>query len=408
MSPLYSKTVVLPEALSLINHVPPMDPIAWIKESQGIVGGGVAIDIPISLGPSRFDLASEELKALLDDAEIDDPLDIPGSGPLAFGSFTFDHDSLGSRLVIPSWTLGSSDQGAWLTVNSTSELGTLAPEVPAPQPYTLVQKGHLQDTSSSGWSDDVLKARDLIRSGHLEKVVLARAVQVGTQDSIDLRAVAEHLEARFPGCFTFVFSGLVGASPELLLRKLGHWVDSIPLAGSAPRDPDPARDEHLGAQLLTSRKDRWEHELAVRTVVDVLRPLCDQLTVEDEPFLYLLPNLQHLGTKIQGHLSRDMDPLRLLGELHPTAAVCGLPRDRALDVIRTLERFDRGRYSGPIGWVDARGDGEWAIALRCAQVEATDATVYAGAGIVADSDPDLELEETRMKLRAVLSAFGLS
>lgn len=405
---LHSKTVALPEVIKLIDHIPAAEPLAWIKEGQGMVGGGVAIDIPVSLGPNRFEFSSERLMALLDAAEVDDPLDIPGSGPLAFGSFTFDHDSAGSRLVIPEWTLGSSDQGTWLTVNSTSELGVLAPEVPSPEPYSPIEEGLFEDASSAGWSDDVSKARDLIRSGHLEKVVLARSIQVGTNNSIDPRSVAQHLEARFPGCFTFVFSGLVGASPELLLRKLGLWVDSIPLAGSAPRDPDPVRDEHIGAQLLTSRKDRWEHELAVRTVVDVLRPLCDQLTVEDEPFLYLLPNLQHLGTKIQGHLFADMDPLRLLGQLHPTAAVCGLPRDRAMDVIRSLERFDRGRYSGPVGWVDGRGDGEWAIALRCAQIDRNDATVYAGAGIVADSDPGSELEETQMKLRAVLSAFGLS
>lgn len=405
---LYSKTVPLSESVTLIDHIPAAEPIAWIKEGQGMVGGDVAIDIPVPLGSNRFELSSEHLRALLDEADVDDPLDIPGSGPLGFGSFTFDHDSPGSRLVIPQWILGISDQGTWLTVNSTSPLTDLTPKIPQREPYSPVLEGLLEDASSAGWGDDVLKARDLIRSGHMEKVVLARSVEVTTSNLIDPRSVAHHLEARFPGCFTFVFAGLVGASPELLLRKLGLWVDSIPLAGSAPRDLDPLRDERLGAQLLTSRKDRWEHELAVRTVVDVLRPMCDRLDVEDQPFLYLLPNLQHLGTKIQGCLSADIDPLQLLGQLHPTAAVCGLPRDRAMDVIRSLERFDRGRYSGPVGWADARGDGEWAIALRCAQIDGKCATVYGGAGIVADSDPDSELEETQMKLRAMLSAFGLS
>lgn len=406
-SRIHSKTFVLQEPVTLIDHIPSRESMAWIKEGQGMVGGGVAIEVPINVGAQRFEFASQDLKAIFGEADIEDPLDIPGSGPIAFGSFTFDPDTPGSRLVIPDWTLGSSDQGTWLTINSTSHVNDLAPKLPSTQAYAPVGEGLLEDTSSLGWDDDVLKARDLIRAGHLEKVVLARAVDVRTRDPIDVRSVAKHLEVRFPGCFTFVFADLVGASPELLVRKLGWWVDSIPLAGSAARHPDPRQDDILGAQLLKSRKNRWEHELAVRTVVDVLRPLCDQFQVEDTPFLYLLPNLQHLGTKIQGHLSRDIDPLELAGQLHPTAAVCGLPRDRAMDVIRSLEHFDRGRYSGPVGWVDGRGDGEWAIALRCAQVSGAGATVYAGAGIVADSDPDSEIEETRLKLGAVLSAFGL-
>ena len=240
-----------------------------------------------------------------------------------------------------------------------------------------------------------------IRSGRAEKAVLARDVQLWSRAPFPTDEVLAGLAQRFPSCFTFLVDGLVGASPELLLRRERDRIASRVLAGTAPRGADAAQDAQLGAELMASRKDRWEHDLAARSVTEVLGPVCTQLDAPDEPSLVRLDNVQHLGSDVTGTLTAPVHILDLLDALHPTAAVAGTPREAALELIREAEGMDRGRYAGPVGWCDADGDGEFAIALRCAEIDGTRARLFAGAGIVDGSLPEAELMETWLKLRAM-------
>jgi menaquinone-specific isochorismate synthase len=256
-----------------------------------------------------------------------------------------------------------------------------------------------------GWLDLVSQATNLIGSGSLEKVVLARDVHVWSEREFDIAGIVGRLALRFPDCFTFSFEGLVGASPERLVRRSGDRVRSTVLAGSARRGRDEAEDSGRGENLLRSPKDATEHDLAVVSVREVLGPLLHDLKVSG-PTLLKLANVQHLATDLMGTLRGDASSLELAGRLHPTAAVGGVPREEALRFIAERESLDRGRYAGPVGWVNARGDGEWAIALRCAELEGDRGRLFAGAGVVEGSLPEAELEETRLKLRAMESVLG--
>ena len=228
--------------------------------------------------------------------------------------------------------------------------------------------------------------------------------------ALDPRLLAHRLRAVDPDAYTFAAPTnegvIVGASPELLVSRRGLEVRSNPLAGSAPRSGDPDEDRANADALVSSAKDREEHAIVVDAVAETLRPFCVELTWDPEPVLRETPNIWHLSTRFRGVLKEPAaSALELVAELHPTPAVAGTPRDGALGTIAELEPFDRGRYAGPVGWVDADGDGEWAIALRCAELRGDRATLYAGAGIVADSDPAKELEETERKFRAFLDAL---
>jgi menaquinone-specific isochorismate synthase len=235
--------------------------------------------------------------------------------------------------------------------------------------------------------------------------VLARDRLVYGDAAFDPPALVRRLRSRFPTCHTFHVDGLVGASPEMLIRRRGDHIDSVVLAGTAPRGDDPRTDARLGDELLASTKDLREHRPAVASVREALTPVTASLTVEPTPSLLRLANVQHLATRVDGTLAAPVSVLSLAGRLHPTAAVGGTPRAAALRLIAELETIDRQRYAGPVGWVDAAGDGEFAIALRCAQLDGARARLFAGAGIVAGSLPEAELEETRLKLRAMQSAF---
>lgn len=264
--------------------------------------------------------------------------------------------------------------------------------------------------TSAGYGDAVAAATDAIRSGGLRKVVLARTIQVRAGRVLDPRRLAQRLRAVNPEAYTFAVpvadAVLVGASPELLVARHGREVTANPLAGSAPRAGDPDEDRANAEALRTSSKNLEEHAIVVEAVVETLRPACEELTWDHEPVLLETPNVWHLSTRFRGVLCEPAPTAADLAlALHPTPAVGGDPRDAALAVIADLEPFDRRAYAGPVGWVDASGDGVWAIALRCALLEADQATLYAGAGIVADSDPSAEADETERKFRAFLDAL---
>jgi menaquinone-specific isochorismate synthase len=400
-------------------------PLAWLRQGEGIVGWGEAARITLPAGEDRFTAGEKWLRALLDGADVDDRVGEPGCGPVAFASFTFDSASDGSVLVVPRVIAGRRNGRAWLTTIEAEQHGPRQPvpvqpalEQPAPAgpgaaaPQAAPAGVHWSDGSldAAAWQRAVAAAVARIRSGQLAKVVLARDLSAHAPGGIDVRVLLRRLAARYPDCYTFACAGLIGATPELLIRRQGTDIRSLVLAGTAPRDQDPARDARLGAALLSSVKDTEEHQYAVAGVRAALAPLCDPLLVDGRPSLLRLANVQHLASAVTGRLAgagngHTSSVLALAAALHPTGAVCGTPTEAAMDVIRELEGMDRGRYAGPVGWVDADGNGEMGIALRCAEVDGEQARLFAGCGIVAGSDPAAELAEAQAKFAPVRGAI---
>jgi menaquinone-specific isochorismate synthase len=337
---------------------------------------------------------------------------LPGCGPVAFGSFTFDPTSDGSVVVVPRTVLGRRGEQAWLTTLSDGR-DEDQPVLPSSAPGQI--RYHDGGLSAPQWQRAVAAAVSRIKAGELSKVVLARDLHATAAADIDVRQLLARLAARYPDCYTFSCAGLAGATPELLIRREGTAVSSLVLAGTTPRGASPGEDDALGAALLASAKDVEEHAYAVADVRAALAPRCRALEIDRRPSLLPLANVQHLATWMHGTLAAGhgglADPgqlptaLTLAAALHPTAAVCGTPTAPAMELIRELEGMDRGRYAGPVGWVDARGNGEWGIALRCVELDGARARLFAGCGIVAHSDPAAELAEAQVKFRPAQEAL---
>jgi menaquinone-specific isochorismate synthase len=377
-----------------------------VHHGAGLAGWGEAVRVTLPAGEDRFTAGEKWLRSVFDAADVEDQVRVRGSGPIAFGSFTFDASSDGSVLIVPRTVLGRDGQGqAWCTtVSGLSEPDGVAGSVVAPARLQW-REGSLPGPQ---WEQAVAEAVTAIKTSSLRKVVLARDLFATAAGPIDARVVLRRLAGRYPDCFTFACDGMVGATPELLVRRAGRQVSALVLGGTAPRGTDQEQDETLGSQLLVSAKNTEEHAYAVASIRDALRPLCDVLDVEARPALLKLPNLQHLGTRVRGTLAGSGTPrsaLALAAAVHPPAAVCGTPTGAALELIRELEQMDRERYAGPVGWVDADGNGEWGIALRCAQLAGRTARLFAGCGIVAGSDPAAELAETLVKFQPMRGAL---
>src|SRR5215472_5515972 len=410
-SRLVVRTVPVPDPGDLIARLPTPRTLAWVRRGDGLVGWGIAAKIILPAGEDRFVAGEKWLRELFDGADVIDEVAVPGSGPVAFGSFTFDPTSDGSVLVIPRTVLGRSDGAAWLTTISPDPVpdtratsGTQALAcLPLPAPLTTPTGVRWADgrLTAPQWQRAVATAVAAIRSGSLRKVVLALELNATAAEDIDSRVLLARLADRYPDCYTFGCDGLVGATPELLIKRADNTLDSLVLAGTMARGGTPESDEALGAALLASAKDRDEHQYAVADVRAALQPLCADLVIDEEPSLLRLPNVQHLATWVHGRLAAGQaasySALALAAAQHPTAAVCGTPAEAAMELIRDLESMERGRYAGPVGWVDARGNGEWGIALRCAFVSGRNARLIAGCGIVAGSDPYAEVAEAQAK-----------
>ena len=406
---LVSRTVALDEPVDLLERLANRDGFAWVKDGEGLVGWGRAASIEPGTGPRRFRRAAEALAGLLAAAEVEDDVGVPGTGPLGVGAFTFDPLVPGSLLVVPSVVIGRRRGRSWMTVSGVGELPRfeplLASEDPAPRAPVEIAGSSV---TAGDWMRAVSSARRAIRAGRLDKVVLARDLTLRSDETFRAGPIVQALAAGYPECFSFSFDGLVGSTPELLVRRDGKYVASLPLAGSAPRSDDARTDHRLGDALSRSAKDRSEHSLTVEMIRERLAPLCRRLDVDAEPWLLRLANVQHLATRLEGRLSQDrssLTALELAGLLHPSPAVCGVPAAPAMAAIRSLEGMGRGRYAAPLGWVDANGDGEWGIALRCTELDGRKARLFAGAGIVAESDPMTELEEVEVKMGAVLNVL---
>ena len=421
---LTARTVPLADPGDLLARIPPVPALAWVRQGAGLVGWGEVARITLPAGEDRFTAGEKWLRTLFEGAEADDQVHRPGTGPVAFGSFTFDPASDGSVLIVPRTILGRDPSGhAWLTTISAAAVRPVtavrrppramrarasqrtrashAPQRtrPAGGPAAAASGLRWQDGSLTApeWADAVAVAVRRISAGALRKVVLARDVFATAAGPIDARVLLRRLAARYPDCFTFACANLVGATPELLVRRQGSEVTALILGGTAPRGAEPAEDAALGAGLLASAKNTEEHAYAVASVRDALASLCAGLDIPSRPSLLRLANVHHLGTSVRGTLTADRSVLSLAGALHPPAAVCGTPAETALELIRELEHMERGRYAGPVGWVDAHGNGEFGIALRCAEVADRRARLFAGCGIVAGSDPAAEVAETEVK-----------
>ncbi len=410
---LVVRTVPVGDPGDLLARLPHPGSVAWIRRGDGLAGWGEAARVTVPAGEDRFTAGEKWLRELFDSAEITDEVGLPGCGPVAFGSFTFDPASEGSVLVVPSALLGRSAGRCWLTT-AGDQRAEPESSIPAMTPGEI--RWHDGSLTAPQWQHAVSAAVARIQSGELGKAVLARDLYAAASNDIDVRVLLARLAARYPDCWTFSCAGLVGATPELYIRRVGGDVRSLVLAGTTPRGGTRAEDEALGAALLASAKDVEEHRYAVADVRAALAPLCDRLDLDDQPWLLRLANLQHLATGVTGRLAGRQPPeaaglsehasaLALAAALHPTAAVCGTPMAAAMELIRELEGMDRGRYAGPVGWVDARGNGEWGIALRCAELDGRRARLFAGCGIVADSDPVAELAETQVKFRPMQDAL---
>jgi menaquinone-specific isochorismate synthase len=405
---LVVRTVPIPDpGETFLDQVPEPAVVAWVRQSAGLAGWGEAARVTLPAGADRFTAAEKWLREVTDGADIEDGVRRRGSGLVAFGTFTFDDASDGSVLIVPRTILGRDGTGkAWLTTITPEgerpwAAGPFGPPVP---PGDL--RWHDGSLSAPEWEQAVGEAvHRITHSAELGKVVLARDLHASADIPIDPRVLLRWLAARYPGCFTFACDGLVGATPELLIRKDGWEVSSLVLAGTTPRGATQAEDSELARTLLGSAKENEEHEYAAASLRDTLSPLCAAMYVTPRPELIRLPNVQHLGTRVRGTLAAARSALALVATVHPTAAVGGTPRDAAVEVIRELESMDRERYAGPVGWVDADGNGEWGIALRCAQLDGNRARLFAGCGIVAGSDPAAELAETESKFRPMRNAL---
>jgi menaquinone-specific isochorismate synthase len=381
-------------------------PLSWVRRGAGIVGWGEVLRTSLPAGEDRFTAGEKWLREAFDGARVHDEVRQPGTGAVAFGSFTFDASSDGSVLVVPRVVVGRDGAGhSWLTTIGGD--AAASPDL-APLVCPTHVRWHDGSLPAPVWERAVAAAVRRIMGGGLQKVVLARDLFATAAERIDQRVLLRRLAGRYRDCYTFAVAGLLGATPELLIRRRGSQIDALVLAGTLPRGASPDEDAALAAELLRSAKNTEEHAYAAASVREVLQPLCDQLTIANRPGLLRLANVQHLGTKVSGRLApdkRDRSALSLAGALHPTAAVGGTPTEAAVELIRELEQMDRGRYAGPVGWMDADGNGEWGIALRCAQITGDRARLFAGCGIVAGSDPATELAEAQVKFRPMQAAL---
>jgi len=398
-------TTHLGEHLPLLDLLPDSELVSWIRAGEGIVGWGVHATTTVS-GPHRFADARKWWSAQLESFAITNSVHGTGTGPILFTSFSFSPADV-SVLIIPQVIVGKKAGKSWITWIGSSPQPVLN-ETPPEHTSNVVTWDTNRDADTA-WKSRVSIAVDRIQSGELEKVVLARDFTGVATQKIEVRSILRKLSVDYPSTWCFAVDGLVGATPELLLRLSRKMVTSRVLAGTISKTGNDERDLALAASLARSSKDLEEHEYAVRSVAEALEPFCTSTNVPESPFVLHLANVMHLATDVTGALAEKLthvDAFTILEQLHPSAAVCGTPRDKAADLISEIESLSRGRYAGPVGWIDAAGDGELGIALRCGQIEENSIRIFAGCGIVAGSDPAKELAESEAKLVPMRSALS--
>ena len=398
-------TARLGEHLPLLELPPDNSPLTWVRGGDGLVGWGSYATTTVS-GPNRFSDARTWWHKELEKLAISDSVHASGTGPILFTSFSFDPNEE-SVLVIPKILVGMRNGISWITWIGDE-----------PQPALLKRSADLAGArfswgdgslSPEEWQLRVASAIKEIEETELEKVVLARDLKASSDHAIDARKILLNLSREYPSTWIFSVAGLVGATPELLIRLSRGMVTSRVLAGTISKTGDDEKDLALAASLARSSKDLEEHEYAVRSVANALDQFCTSTNVPESPFVLHLSNVMHLATDVTGALiesKKGVDAFTVLEKLHPSAAVCGTPTIIAAELIKKTEGMSRGRYAGPVGWLDASGDGELCIALRCGQIIENEIQIFAGCGIVAGSNPEVELSESNAKFAPMRSALN--
>ena len=376
-----------------LNDVAGNDGYLFVRSGVGYAARGISAQL-------EFSEVQETLSAIQHQNHTN--LDV---GPIAMGVLPFDCNSAGT-FFIPQQIVGKDELGnCWLTTIDEAPAAVEISQKPVAKTNTFSVRPL---TPIDRYLQAVSKARDAVRDGQITKAVIAREIVVEAEQPIDVHAVLHRLRSTFGNSYRYSINGFIGASPELLIEVQGQTIRSHPLAGTTPRTGDPLTDTELARQLVASMKDQVEHRVVIDVIHDMLLPYCSYLDWEPEPSVIQVANVQHLGTLIEGHLSQNHPPvLELARMLCPTPALGGHPRVQALEIIKQLEGFDRKNYGGAVGWVDALGNGTWAVAIRCAELsnDRKTARIIAGGGIVAASDPNAELAETQAKFHAMLSAI---
>ena len=379
---------------------------AWVRSGDGLVGFGEYKKFEVK-GVNRFKEAKSWWEERVSEFKIQNNVHGSGTGPILFSSFSFDPNEI-SVLVIPEILIGQKNGKSWITWIGDVKQPNLEKISTAPVSGEIKwQEGSI---SEQAWQSQVSSAINAIKSNKLEKVVLARDITATSKTEIGVRSLLQRLEIEYPSTWIFLVDGLIGATPELLVRLSKSLVTSRVLAGTIRKTGNEDRDLTLAASLAKSSKDLEEHEYAVRSVADALAPFCSSTNVPEAPFVLHLSNVMHLATDVTGVLNdsaKQSDIFTLIAQLHPSAAVCGTPAVEAKKLIVELEQMNRQRYAGPVGWIDANNDGEIAIALRCGQLsnDRNSIRIFAGCGIVAGSDPATEFAESQAKLMPMRTAL---
>lgn len=406
------QTIEIPDPGDLLSLLPKPSAdqkiAVWIRERTGMIALGETVRFEI-LGQERFSRAHRWWRDVVNNSSVLDQVGVTGTGAFAFASFGFRAQPTPSVLIVPRVVIGKTDGKNWITTTDGSDpLDALAeikkPHLAATAPGAIELIGGT--VAESRWGEIVRDLVSKINNGDIDKVVLARDLVVNAENQIDIRYILENLASTFSDCWTYYIDGLIGATPEMLLRKRGNDIISRVLAGTITQNKDENANELLQARLLASDKDQHEHDYAVQSVSAALAIHCTDLKVPSSPTVLRLANVAHLSTEVTAVVADNSPALVLAGSLHPTAAVCGTPTERARDLIAEVEGMDRGRYAGPVGWIDGNGDGDLGLAIRCAQVSEKSLRLYAGCGVVAGSTPESELAESAAKFKAILNALG--
>ena len=429
MTTLRSLTVPISEpsaAIGLLEYLVRGEQLCWLRCGEGLVGFGEAARFTSS-GPSRFTEAEQWWRETTAAAQVTNPLDAPGTGLSAFASFAFSKRSpFLSRVIVPELVIGSRDGVAWVTMTTADPELVLDREsvLAAMSRWLDAEPAHREANpgdcilpgvlSESEWKNAVARSVAHISDGELSKIVLARDIVASLGSPLAASQVLRELGLRYRSCWTYSVDGLLGSTPEMLIKVEDGVAQARVLAGTLDRASAPLDDPDYAARVLSgSDKQRHEHQIAIESLLGPLEPFTSSMTSHHEPFVLELPNVWHLASDVTADLVPDASgrlpgALTLLDALHPTAAVCGFPTSVAGELISELEHMDRGPYAGPVGWIDAAGNGEFGIALRGAVIEdPRTVRLYAGCGIVAGSNPSAELEETWSKFRPMLEALGL-
>ncbi|HET7656883.1 MAG TPA: isochorismate synthase [Bacillales bacterium] len=408
-----------------------MDP----EGNATIVGSGTANRLSAT-GRTRFQLINKKRDALLRNSLIEADPAVSSTGPLWLGGFSFDPEKKREEvwqsfseadLNLPSFMLTVSGGEAWLTINCIVE-PTTDPLMKTEQILkerdrllkdceSFPSRSHfesnkltLREIAPQQFKDAVRDASNEIRNGVLDKIVLSRVMKVQSEANLSVVQLLQRLREEQPNSFLFAIerkeSCLVGASPERLVKREGERVFSACIAGTTARGKTLSEDEQLGNELLHDRKNLHEHQLVVDMIQSAMKQICSKVEIPDHPSLYKMKNVQHLYTPVVGQAKGKADILSVVEQLHPTPALGGFPQQLAVEKIRAIETHDRGWYGAPVGWLDYKGNGEFAVAIRSGVIHKNEATLFAGNGIVGDSEPESEYRETQMKFRPMLSALG--